>query len=165
MSTLPYDSIILDTCSILKKGFVTCMSRLIANQRPEQKILIPQMVLKELEYHAHATNSRCKSRALQMEKDIIALARMGIIYLVGDPDVCEHTDHFIIRYVCSHCFKQKVLVITEDGALNRDLLIINQVTGRLGAPIFVHSINEDGSLFQKYENSWTNSSVPNCFEN
>ena len=141
--------ILFDTCSILEDTFVPYLRSLIPLLNRSKQVLIPQAVMKEVHYLAHSVSSDCRPQAQRAERHLQSFAQSGFVHFVGDPAASEHADHYLIRYAATNCFDLKPLIVTQDGALLQDLDHLNQVTSRVGAPIFAGKLSPRGNLVQK----------------
>ena len=156
------NTILFDTCSILEgHSFTACINSILSLSISGLKIFLPYAVWNELSFLAHSNTSNCPEKAQIAVDELQRLLQSDILAFIGEPSVCEHTDHFFIRFAATQCFDRKMVIITQDGDLSKDLLSISNITAKLGAPIFVRNLDTHGDLIQKYScaNAGTNSSI------
>lgn len=150
--------IFIDTCSVLDP----CVGKFWANVIPlldmyHKSIIFPYRCYQELEKHASNNNNPdLAKKAKQALKEIDTLVSMHYVEIRG-----EKGDHFadhVFRVVFSRfCMQYKMLLITQDNNLAKDILKINDKNSEMRDQVRTKRLNKFGFLsnysWNKYDPS------------
>lgn len=142
-----YTSIIIDTSSLLKRQFENFMESFILSLRDSgMKITIPYSVMHEI--HKFCTENTPRGLAAKRTlENINALHRAGFVRFEGNPNSNEKADAYIVgRVIKARSRGEKILVITQDFNLGKDILKTNSMSSTWAPVNNVNRINEFGVL-------------------
>ncbi len=142
-----YDLVLVDTSSVLKAEFVVFVKRLIPHLRNSGvKINVPQMVMRELRRISNENSSRGYTAKKAIE-NLNALHIAGFVAFEGNPNTTERADSYIIsRVVKGRAQNEKILVVTQDFQLAKDVLNANNMRSTFAPASNALRINPKGEL-------------------
>ena len=151
--------IFIDTCSILDEGVNKFWINIIPLlQEYQNRIIIPHRVFEELNKHAtNTTKVKLAKDAVKSLRFLEQLNKNKLIEIRG-----EKTDNFVdnVFQVVFTKFrmKYKLLLITQDKNLTKDILSLNSGKAVRANTVHVRKINRYGFLsVYKFENSESSS--------
>ena len=142
-----YTNVIVDTSSLLKRQFETFMESFIPILRNSGiKLTVPQAVFREIHKFC-AENTPRGFIAKRTVENITALHRVGLVKFEGNPNSNETADSYLVgRVIKARSHGEKLLIITQDYQLARDLLKTNGMNSTWAPANNVNRINEVGAL-------------------
>lgn len=146
-----YDYVYLDTCSLMEDGFPLFMDALVASKeywKEGLRVIVPNECVKELKKHTknkEKNDARIgATRALKiLRHDRWHGKTIEIEKGITDGDF---GDQAITQAVIKLRIKNKILIITQDKTLTRDLLNLNQLGSQHGQYLDVYKITPAGEL-------------------
>ena len=138
-------TILIDTCSAMQSSFQNVVETLSASlKKYRKKLIVPECAIKELKKIAKEASERgtLSERAL----DLIACYREEKLIEIrtGIPNGYR-PDEYFLSYAPNRVF-EKIMFITQDTLLARDLLAFNGSGSCLGNFIKVKRITDEGTL-------------------
>lgn len=150
-----YANVLIDTSSLLKREFEKFMETMIPYlQNSEIKLTVPQAVMHEI--HKFCTENTPRGCAAKRAlENINALHRAGFIKFEGNPNSFEKADtYFVSRVLKARSRSEKILIVTQDFQLAKDLLKTNTMYSTWAPANNVNRINKYG-LLEKFDLSKT----------
>lgn len=148
VSVLDGKEVILDASAVMKfQGFDNFMKSYYPILTKDQKVLLfPNGGRKELADKAKNEPEfyqKVKNTAVSLEY----LLKQKKLCYIGSEQGTEKSEETILRYVVNHRGKKSLAVLTQNGKLASDiLLVINKLRSWKGIPVDVYRINPDGDL-------------------
>ena len=141
--------IFIDTSSIMYEDsgpfWVRLLDLLIKNKR---LIIITQSVIKELEKHANSQTA--DNRRVELARNRIdflqKLLDNNLLYVLQIGGVSSHADNEIQAVLTNYRIRYKILLITQDNNLAKDVLKLNENESTQANTIVVKRIAPDGRL-------------------
>ena len=154
-----FDYVFMDTCSTMNGGFPQFMDTLVGSKKYWKeglRVIIPAECVEELEKHARNTDRRALNTRIDAQRalNIInhAKKKHHVIH-IGKKQKQEQQkkeNHFADPIFCANAtvlrIQYRLLFITEDGDLTKDLLSLNDFASQMGKPLSVMKINKNGEL-------------------
>ncbi len=146
-----FDYVFLDTCSLMEEEFPEFME-LLWNSKDYWKnsvhIVLLSAVLHELEKKEEDTNPVTRIGAIRALKILKADAARGGSKLLEHEKKNKATfaDNAIYNYVNEYRLEKRILVVTQDRKLARDLLHLNQMESQHGQLVSVYSLKSGGEI-------------------
>ena len=175
---LPFDYVIVDTCSLMDDDFPFFMDVLDRSRSYIDKnlpIYIPLQCIEELKKHSKDRKDNVKKIAAKRAIKIVKMGKRKKILTPlkieipkeNIPDRYEDfADRAIFVKVSADRLSQKILAITQDKGLAKDLLSLNRLQSQLGRWIVVEKIVSGGALaLNKGEERFLNKQASNQFAN
>jgi len=150
--------VIVDTCSLMDDNFPSFMDVLDRSRDYIDKnlpIYIPLQCLAELKKHAKDKEDNSKrisaKRAMKIAKEgkkrrILTWLRIEIPKENKVDRYEDFADRAIFVKVSSDRLSQKILVITQDKGLAKDLLALNDMQSQIGRWLVVKKVSQGGEL-------------------
>ncbi len=116
--------ILIDTSSLLRQGAMLFLKNLTPNFiRMGQEIIVPLVVIKELQKHSNNRNNpELAKNARRILDVILEYQNMGVISVYGDDNDGNFADKVFLQVALMLAPKYNLLVITQDKNLSQDLL-------------------------------------------
>lgn len=151
LSLALFDYVFLDTCSLMEEEFPEFMERLWNSKdywKISTHIVLLSAVNAELEEKVNDPNPVKRIGAIRALKILKQDAGMGGTKLLEHEKKTKDTfaDNSITNMVNRYRLDKKVLVITQDRKLARDLLKLNEMESQHGIPVQVFTIKEEGFI-------------------
>ena len=143
-----FSKVYIDTSSVMRYQFDTFMRSFISElNRNHSSLIVPQAVMNELRHIAKKEYTKRSSMAERALENIKALASVGVVVFRGNPNDKERPDSYLMREALSARAKgEKILIITQDSDLMRDLLALNSIKSTFAPALNVLRINNSGDL-------------------
>ena len=140
--------IFVDTCSILyDHGEAFWSNAIQVLDQNERHIIVPLAVMRELEKQANKNDSSLEvvQRARRMHDVILQLADMKLVKIFGDSN--ENFADNVFQYIFTrYRTRNKLLLITQDNDLAKDILRLNETNAVRTMPILAKRIDPSGNL-------------------
>lgn len=142
-----YNEIIIDTSSVLNKNFESFVKNFIPLlSDSNMSFTVPQAVMNELNRFCIESTQR-GIYARRARENIMALHNIGYIKFEGNPNTKEKADAYIISKILrARQASKKILVITQDVQLAKDLLKTNSMYSTPAPANNVQKIARHGNL-------------------
>ena len=140
-----FDTVLVDTCTVLHDKFIVFLES-IEDSDPilAPKLIIPQCVLMELGKFENEESPRGEqTRSVQNALPIYQ--QKGILTILDHPQKTFRPDEFFLSYA-PHRQSERILFITQDYALCRDLVGMNRSASCYGYPVCVKRLSFFGKL-------------------
>lgn len=154
--------IFIDTCSFLHCGTEKLFYHIIPLLvKYKKKMILPQRCYEEIKKHSQDT-----SNAQRLQSAVIALkaipefVKMGVLEIRGEP-TDNFADNVFLTVFTKFRMTHKLLLITQDNNLAKDILSLNGTKSANGKNIAVRQINQYGFLSRFY---WDASETDNSEE-
>lgn len=153
-----FDYVIVDTCSLMDDNFPSFMDVLDRSRDYIDKnlpIYIPLQCLAELKKHMKDKEDNSKrisaKRAMKIAKEgkkrrILTWLKIEIPKENKEDRYEDFADRAIFVKVSSDRLSQKILVITQDKGLAKDLLALNDMQSQIGRWLVVKKVSQNGEL-------------------
>lgn len=153
-----FDYVIVDTCSLMDDNFPSFMDVLDRSRDYIDKnlpIYIPLQCLAELKKHTKDKEDNSKrisaKRAMKIAKEgkkrrILTWLKIEIPKENKEDRYEDFADRAIFVKVSSDRLSQKILVITQDKGLAKDLLALNDMQSQIGRWLVVKKVSQNGEL-------------------
>lgn len=143
--------IFIDTCSLLHNSAEEFFVHIIPLlDSCKAKIILPKRCCEELEKHSKNTSDpQLAANASDVLKKLHQLISAGYIDVRGE-DSDNFADNVFLTVFTKFRLKYKLLLITQDNNLARDILALNNSKAAKGETIEVRQINQYGYLSKFY---------------
>lgn len=140
-----FDTILVDTCTVLHDKFISFLESIEDRDSILMpKLIIPQCVLTELgKFENEKSHRGEQTRTIQ--KLVPTYRQKGIITILDHPQKTFRPDEFFLSYA-PHRQSERILFITQDYALGRDLVGMNRSASCYGYPVCVKRLSFFGTL-------------------
>lgn len=142
-----YNEVLIDTSSVLNDNFECFVKNflpLLSNSN--MSFTIPQAVMNEINRFCFESTQRGVS-ARRAKENIMALHNIGYIKFEGNPNTKEKADAYIISKILrARQASKKILVITQDVQLGKDILKTNSMYSTPAPANNVQRIGKYGNL-------------------
>lgn len=140
-----FDTILVDTCSVLHDKFGIFLEDLAENHVEQMPVLlVPQCVLTELSRFENEDSPRGE-RTRKAQDLLKTYEESGLLKILEHPESTFRPDEFFLSYA-PHRQNEKILFITQDYALCRDLVAMNQSASCYGHPVCVKRLSFHATL-------------------
>ena len=141
------DRTIIDTCTILNKGFIRLIrSGITAITDSKKSISIPYQVLNELNRLGADSSGQEALAAREMLCKINRLHNSHVVQYIGDKYDSTHADERVLEYILQNRSHEQIAVITQDTGLSFDLLAMNSLESFEGRRVSVYRIDKRGNI-------------------
>ena len=142
-----YNEVLIDTSSVLNDNFERFVKNFIPLlSKSNMSFTIPQAVLNEINRFCIESTQRGVS-ARRARENIMALHNIGYIKFEGNPNTKEKADAYIISKILrARQASKKILVITQDVQLGKDILKTNSMYSTPAPANNVQRIGKYGNL-------------------
>ncbi|WP_461811496.1 PIN domain-containing protein [Faecalimonas sp.] len=138
--------IFIDTCSILHFASDKFWMHMIPFlQRYQNKVIVPLRVIEELEKHADSMKPDLAEKSKNSLKIIQQLICAGLVEVKGEKND-NFADNVFQMVFTKFRIEHKLLLITQDNNLAKDIIVLNKTQSVQGKPIYVKRINQYGFL-------------------
>ena len=140
-----FDTILVDTCTVLHDKFIGFLDS-IEDRDPilTPKLIIPQCVLMELSKFENEESPRGE-QTRSVQKALPIYQQKGVLKILDHPQKNFRPDEFFLSYA-PHRQSERILFITQDYALCRDLVGMNRSASCYGYPVCVKRLSFYGTL-------------------
>lgn len=142
--------IFIDTCSLLEnirhtENFFRCNKALLLTN--EKKIYIPLRVVQEIEKHSKNSSKWTLMKIAERVYDLLGIwQKEGIIEICGNNQFDNFADNAFLTAFTALRVNSKLLLITQDRNLSKDVLSLNNSLSVQGMNIEVLRFNRRGEL-------------------
>ncbi len=146
-----YDYVYLDTCSLMEDGFPIFMDALVASKeywKEGLRVIVPDECVKELKKHSRNKEKNDARIGAKRALKILSHDRWHGKTIERERGITDGDfgDQAITQAVIKNRIRSKILVITQDKTLTRDLRNLNQLESQHGRNLDVYKIAPNGEL-------------------
>lgn len=146
-----YDYVYLDTCSLMEDGFPIFMDALVASKeywKEGLEVIVPDECIKELKKHSKNKEKNDARIGAKRALKILSHDKWHGKTIVREKGITDGDfgDQAITQAVIKNRIRSKILVITQDKTLTRDLRNLNQLESQHGRNLDVYKITPNGEL-------------------
>ncbi len=146
-----YDYVYLDTCSLMEDGFPIFMDALVASKeywKEGLRVIVPNECVKELKKHSKNKEKIDARIGAKRALKILGHDKWHGKTIEREKGITggDFGDQAITQAVIQNRIRSKILVITQDKTLTRDLRNLNQLESQHGRNLDVCKITPNGEL-------------------
>lgn len=138
-----FNTVLIDTCTVMQPVFIAFLKSIDTNSC-KTKISVPQSVIDELQRIAEEKSER-GTQARSAITTIKSYIDNEILSVVEHESNYPRPDEFFLAYAPRR-LNERILYITQDYALCRDLVGMNRSASCFGYPITVKRMSKFGYL-------------------
>ena len=150
-----YDYVYLDTCSLMEDGFPIFMDALVASKeywKEGLRVIVPDECVKELKKHSRNKDKNDARIGAKRALKILSHDKWHGKTIEREKGITggDFGDQAITQAVIKNRIRSKILVITQDKTLTRDLRNLNQLESQHGRNLDVYKITPRGELTKNH---------------
>ena len=140
------NKVFIDTCSLLFEHADAFWGHFVpVLQRNNQKVIIPYRCIEEVEKLSYDNDSCKAQRALQAKQTLVTLQKANLLDIRGEKSDNFADNVFLVQFT-KFRMSHKLLLITQDRALGKEILALNNSKAVRGNKVSVLRINKYGFL-------------------